>query len=203
VTAAEVIAGPGDQPAMVQRLREQLGKMVGLEMQLTVTARGLVRDVQVKMPPDAPPELVSMMDGMRNASQQATATFPREPVGVGARWRVESSVDTGTLKMQQVAHMKLAQRPEGRAVIALTIEQTAPPQPMRLPMLPAGASATLESYAGHGQGQMDVRLDTRIPQAALTVQSKTASTVVFNEARQPMNMDMTMDVKIAPGPPPR
>ncbi|HXU80354.1 MAG TPA: hypothetical protein VN914_03085 [Polyangia bacterium] len=200
VTSVEVADDPSAPPLLVSKLKEGLGKIVGMAMEADVTARGFARNVKVTMPPGTPPDMMSMADSMRQATQQATAPLPAEAVGTGARWKVVAQVDTGGFVLQQTSLMTLEQREEGRIVLAAAVEQTANPQPLKTPGLPPGASASLDSYSGSGQGKTDIRLDSRVPHATIGVQTKTASTIVMNETRSKMTMDLGFDVKIAPGP---
>lgn len=199
VSSVEVAEDPGAPAVLIAKLKEGMAKLVGMSIEADVTARGFARNVKVKVPDGAPPDVAAMADSMRTATQQAVAPLPAEPVGAGARWRVASNVDTGALVVQQTALMTLEQRPEGRAVLAIAAEQTADPQPLKARGFPPGASASVESFKSTGQGKTDIRLDSLTPRGSMGIRSKMAGTIVMNEARSKMTMDMVLDMKIAPG----
>jgi hypothetical protein len=110
-----------------------------------------------------------------------------------------SQVDTGSLKLQQTALMTLERREGETVTLAIAVEQTAPPQPLKAPGLPPGATVTMDSFTGQGVGRSEISLGSRTPRATVATQTKTASTVIVNENRSGMTMDMSLDVKIAPG----
>ena len=198
VTAVDVLAREGDKPELVARLKKEMATLVGMNMEMKITSRGLTRDAKVTVPDGAPPQVHTMVESMRNAIQQTAAIFPTEPVGTGARWRVESAVDNGTLKFQQATVVTLNRREPNQVWLSFAIEQKADPQPMTPRGLPPGTTASLESHSGKGQGQWESALDSRTPRVQMSVRTQTASTVVMNQNRANLNVDLKMDVKVAP-----
>jgi hypothetical protein len=199
IASCEVLPGPQDRPAVVEAIKKGMAGMVGTEMAMKVTPRGFVREAKVTLPPSTPPEMRAMMDSFQNIYQQATVSFPAEPVGPGARWRVLTAVDSGPVKMQQTALVTLEGRDDRGARLSISAEQTAPPQPLKAPGLPPGASVSLDSYSGQGQGRTQVRLDSVTPEASMNLKTKMASTVVVNETRSQMNMSMDLVMKVGAG----
>jgi hypothetical protein len=202
VTRAEVVPRPGDDPGMLSRLNEAVGAVLGMTTDMKITARGFARDVKVTVPLGMKPEMQSMMQNMRTFTQQLAAAFPAEPVGVGARWKIATALDSGPLKVSQTIEVTLEKREPTAVTLAMAITQNAPPQPMKSPGLPPGASVTLDSYTGTGQGHLHTPLDRR---TALTleinVDTRTASTVVVNETRRAMTMSVGIKMRgVSPAP---
>jgi hypothetical protein len=199
ITAVEVLPQSEDHVRLVEGMRKGMAAIMGMAMEMRVTPRGFVRDVKVTMPPAALPQVQSMMDSLRNVYQQAAVTFPAEPVGVGARWRVVAQIENGPMKMQQTALVTLESADDKHARIAVITEQTAPPQLLNAVGLAPGTSVSLESYSGHGEGRAEIQLDSLTPHASMNLTIEMASIVVANETRSPLQMNMDMAVKVSPG----
>src|SRR5262249_49081334 len=86
--------------------------------------------------------------------------------------------------------------------LVMAIEQTAPPQPITNPELPAGASASLERHTGKGEGRMHIELGSRIVNGRIAMKASSLTAVVMNQNQSKIGLDMDMDVTSAPGPTP-
>jgi len=202
LNAVDVLARPDDRPEVVASVKQSMAGLVGLTTEMSLTSRGFARDVKVNVPAGLRPEMQTTLRAMRNATQQAAAIFPLEPVGVGARWRVESTIDTGQLKLGQTAVVTLDRREANRVFLTMTIAQTAPPQPINSPDLPAGTSVSLERYAGTGEGQMNLQLDSRTLNGRISLNVDVVTAVVQNENRGNIGVGMDMLMTFSPGPAP-
>lgn len=201
VKAVEVLARPDDAPAMVDHMKTAMATLVGLTTDLKITSRGFARDVKVSIPEGVSKDMEATMQAMRTATEQAAAAFPLEPVGQGARWRVDSQIDNGTLKLRQTAILTLARQEAKRVFLTMTIAQTAPRQPIRAPGLPAGATVLLDSYAANGEGELSPRLDSRVLAGRIAMKANVATSAVMSDSREDFGMQMDMRIVFAPASP--
>jgi hypothetical protein len=74
-----------------------LGKLAGMKGHFTVTARGLVKDFDLAVPPDAASELRQTIEASRSTFSQLSDELPDEPIGVGAVWETTRRVTGGEL----------------------------------------------------------------------------------------------------------
>jgi len=200
LSAMDVLARPDDSPEVIGRMNAGIATLVGMTTDMKITSRGFARDVTINVPSGAPHSSQSVMQALRNATQQASAIFPAEAVGQGARWRIENVIDTGMLKLHQSAIMTLDRRDANRVLLSITVEQTAPAQPFHPPDLPAGTRASVERYAGKGEGQLDVGLGSRTLTGRLAIKAQMAATFVMSQRRSAIDMDLDMDLAFLPAP---
>ena len=199
ITAVDVVAGPNEQPMMVERLKQEMAAMVGMKQQMRLTPRGLARDVSMDIPANLNPQVQQLAESLRTSLQQCAALFPAEEIGNSARWTVRSKLETSVLKLDQTATYTLDRLEGDRAFLTVQLAQSAPSQPMRSPGMPAGTTATLERYSGNGQGKMELRLVAPIPRSTLAIRSDMASTVATGDKRSGLDMQMQVAMKIGPG----
>ncbi len=187
LTGAEVLPGPG-----ADILRPQIARMVGMSGAGRVTTRGLVLAMDHRVPPDLPPAMTSTLDSMRNSIRQMSVPLPAEAVGPGARWEVEQTVEMGGLSFTQVVQHSLREMTDGRTTIAVTLQQSAPRQEMKLPGVAPGTVATLESMRGGGSGEFELDLAAVVPRSGrMTHESDMATRMTVGGQA----MDMRMKVR--------
>jgi hypothetical protein len=201
VDRVEVLARPNDPPELVEAIRRETTPIAGLKSEVSITNRGFTRDPKVDIPKGLNPKLRSMVEGAQSMTQQVAATFPLEPVGLGAHWRVESKVTEGLMAIEQTTLITLVERTKDRVVLSLTIDQVAPRQPLKVPDAPPGAQTTLERYQGHGNGRSDLPLDATTPIADMTVRSSLLTAVVVGDERVNVTNDTETVMKFSPTEP--
>ena len=91
VEAIEVVPEEGVADMMVETLRTQMRSLEGLTGRATVTARGLVREADLKAPPGGSAQMQQSLENLRQSMRQMSAPLPEEPVGKGARWEMKIS----------------------------------------------------------------------------------------------------------------
>lgn len=194
ITAAKT-TGSGD-PAVVAAMNEELAAMVGLVTHAEISARGETSNTELEVPANASPQLQQMLDGLRQGMDDMTAPLPEEPVGVGARWRVTSTLDLAAMKSTRVVEAKLERVTAQGAELSLTVSMQAAQQPLKVPGLPPGATATLDSLTASGQGRMSIQLDRLTPKSEISVSVQTRATVTVNGEISQANSDVTTDVRM-------
>jgi hypothetical protein len=157
---------PGAPPEVLAQFQQQASMFQGLRMVETMTPQGKVTDVELDaaamMNPQAQQLLQSVKDGMSNT----LLPLPSEPVGVGAIWEDRRALDTSGIKLTQIGTFKLVSLEGSRALIEVTVRQTAQPSVVSDPRLPPGAKQEILSMNGEGTGTV------RIDLARLDVESK-------------------------------
>ena len=91
--------------------------------------------------------------------------WPREPIGVGARWRVITLLRIGGAYVKQTATYELTALDGARATIAVALTRLAERQLLALPGLPAGAEAELIGLVREQTGTVTVDLAAPLPLA--------------------------------------
>lgn len=196
--SADVADTSGVSPNVVSSVKTELAKMEGLSGWAEVSARGFTRDAEVNVPAGAGQQLQQVVNNMRQQIRQMSSPFPEEPVGQGAKWVVHMPIDTPALKLTQKATYVLESLEGDTCTLKMDLEQTAPPQEMKAPNMPSGASAHLKSLASKGSGNMVVDLTKPVPESDMTAEMKMDSAISAQGRQQDMHMEMKMGVKIWP-----
>ena len=159
----ELLDDPNAKPELVAKLRSELKSLEGLKGEAIVTNRGLTRKAQFDIPTKVAPQVRQTIENMGQVLRQLATPFPREDVGVGAKWKTTSTVKTKSLKMTQIATYSLVSNGSDRASIDVEVEQQAPPQVMKLDGVPPEATTTLDSLKTHGTGHLALNPDRMVP----------------------------------------
>jgi hypothetical protein len=104
--------------------------------------------------------------------------LPDEAVGVGAKWKGTTKLETSGLVVLQENIVHLKSLNGNRAVVELTFKQSAPKQELAAAGLPPGAKVELIAMEGGGSGTMTVDFGTLITDSKV-------------------NLKMTVDTKIS------
>lgn len=196
LSAMDVLARPGDNADIVDKMKARYATLVGMTTDMKITSRGFARDVTINAPPGAR-QHTEELQTMRNATQQASAIFPAEPVGQGSRWRIDKVIDSGMFRVNQSTIVTLDRRDANRVLLSVAVEQTAPAQPFN-----SDHPTSLERLVGKGEGQMDVGLATRTLSGRLASKAHVETTFFMNEKHARSNTDVDMNLAFLPVPAP-
>jgi hypothetical protein len=190
---AEAVPGPGVAPAVLEAMRSYMGKMESMRGHVLVTSRGIIREADLVMPEGVDAQLRQIMDGMRQSLRQLGAPFPEEPVGVGAKWETITHATQNGITLDQTALNELTSLQGESGLLAVTIKQTAEPQQLQPPNLPAGTRVDLTSFSSTGGGQTAFDLGSLLPtRCEVKLHMEMGTTVQAGAEKQPMTMKMDM-----------
>ena len=176
VEVGDVAGALGVSEANIEMLKATTAQIVGLKGETKFTNRGFLVDSSFDLMEDASKGIQDLAGNMENALAQVAAPFPAEPVGVGARWKVESQVEHNGINVTQVAVYILKSHHLGRAVMEFEVTQSAAEQKLKTPQ----GDATLKSMSSTGKGTTTISFSAPLPKKAAT-----DATVLIK-----MNMDM-------------
>jgi hypothetical protein len=183
---------------MKQKLTGEFQKMVGLKGRSVVTARGVMQEASIDVPPGVPQSVQQLLDGMKDSLRNFACPFPEEAVGKNARWEVKTVV-AGPLTIVQKATYVLKELTDKSVVFDVTLVQEAPPQVMKSAQsLPPGAIMRLERYTGGGSGTVKIALDKITPTSAWKLTSSSEMGVTAGDQHQKVGVEMAMDLKVRP-----
>ena len=187
--SVDVVARKGASEKMVAPLKTKLAAMAGTQGTAEINRQGFSRNGTVKIPEGVAPDVAQMMSQMTDSVEQMAAPLPKEPVGRGAIWKVETEMTKQGMHLTQVATYKLKKFTADGFVANVSIKQTAPTQKMSTPGNP-----TLKSLSSKGQGRVTTNLKS------LTVSSdlKMNMAMEIEAAGNSMNMKMSLGMKIRP-----
>jgi hypothetical protein len=191
----EVLPKPGANPAMVNDLKQEMSRMLGLSGSATVTSRGFTKDAEIKLPPGVDPQFRQSMDEMKKSMNQMSAPLPEEPVGRGARWQVTMPVETPGMKLTQITNYTLSEIQGDKVKFDVAIKQSAPPQEIDTPGAAPGVKVSLESLKSSGKGTVELQMTNLVPTSNLNM----TTTSVVSANNQKIKTTMRIWMKIHPG----
>jgi hypothetical protein len=192
------VNGAGVDPNILGALQAATPDLTALSGSATVSPRGITRNATLDVSKVTNPQLAEMMGSMSAAFQQMALPFPEEPVGVGARWTVRLAISTGAMQTFQKVDIELAALDTTSCTLKLVTDQTAPPQSVSAPGLPAGVEASLESLTGSGTGTMLIHFDSLVPTSEGTMKTATVMNVAMGGDTQRIGVQASIQMKVAP-----
>lgn len=161
-----VIDTPGADPAVVEQIQSTLGQLKGLKGTGTLDVHGGGQTGSIDTGNVTNPLLKSTLDSVSSQFSNLTAPFPREAVGVGARWTAKRSATINGITMNTTTHHTLRARAGDHYEIDVAQEAAAPPGSAAIPNLPGGTSAAITSFTLHSTGKLAGELTRALPDAS-------------------------------------
>ena len=183
---------------MVSALKPELAKMVGTKGTVIVSDRGVTQSAEIQAPEGTKKEELAQFENMQKSMNHASAPFPKEPVGIGAKWSVTTDMKENGIQMTQVVTYTL-EKIEGRTVtLSTALVQSAENQPVAADSLPPGSTATLASLESTGTGKSVIDLDHLFPtKGELNHDMSTRMEVSAQGQKMGIGMDMTLGLDMA------
>lgn len=199
VTEAAPMKADGVQPMVMDAMSKALKNAVGLKGKGTIDNRGMNKGASFDLPPNMDPQTRQLMDGMRDAVGRMSAPLPKEPVGVGGKWKVAQQLSQNGMTLDQTATYTVKAIDGDKLTFDVAVDMNAKPQSVKAPGMPPGATMMLEKMTGNGGGTTVQSLTSLLPDLAkVKIDTSMKSTVKAGGQSQKMAMDMTMDVTIQP-----
>ena len=193
-----LMPGPGLSKEQRDQAEKNLSSLEKLTGRDRVDSRGFVRSVELDASKVDNPALQQALAAMQQTFDQMGAPFPEEEIGVGAKWEVKTKLEQMGIRLSQSATYELAEHSGDAGKIKVKLEQRAPGGAMKLPGLPAGASAKLVSMKGSGRGVLEFDLARSIPKGHIDTRSEVKVNVVLAKDSQEMTTKMEAKVVFTP-----
>lgn len=171
--------------------------VTGIHGTATVDSTGRTKsaDFQTTKPLDA--QMQQLMGNIKQSMSQLTAPFPEQAVGVGARWKVEMTLEQMGLPMKQVATYQLRSLRGRQGTLGISLVQMKTSATASLPNLPPGAEAKILKLDSSGQGEVKFDLAAMGPVLTTTkLKSHVETEIKAQGQTQVMAMDMKMDMRL-------
>jgi hypothetical protein len=196
---SSVVQTLGVDPAVVQVVQASIEPLNRLGGTKVVGPDGAVRNVTFDTSVVTEPGIKSTLDAMTSELGNVSATFPQEPVGVGARWTVTGSAFIAGLKMTTTTRYTLRSRTGDRYELDQTQEAAAVPGPVAPANLPGGAQASVTSFTVNSTGQISGDLTRHLPTKS-SVKGTGDGTLAMTVGAQKVSVaqNLTMEITTSP-----
>jgi hypothetical protein len=150
------------------------------------------------------PQLASNLQNVNQSLEQAMLRLPVEPVGVGAKWKEISQIDSNGLKIEQTAEYTVDSIDGKKLSVATDISQE--PKSKKLEAPTPGVEVDLLEFESKGTGTVVLELDHMIPVSGSSTMN-TSLTVEAGAEGQPKQkvttkIKMSMEISRMDTPPP-
>lgn len=96
----------------------------GVTGRFKIDAQGVMTELALDPPPNNPKIQKPFLDSMRSKLRWMAPPFPKEPVGVGAKWTVTTEVNEFLTRLQEKATVELVERTGSEIVLRFEVEST-------------------------------------------------------------------------------
>jgi hypothetical protein len=195
---ADVVAAKNTQPQLVNAMRAQVKKLVGLRGSMIVDNQGNTKQANFNAPETLDPNTKKMVEQMVTSLKQLSSPVPSEAVGVGAKWKIPNSVTANGMTMNQSSTYELVDIKDNVASLQVSMEQQAGTQKINPQGLPPGASIDLKSMNSQGNGKLKLALNQVMPiSSTMSMRSKSQMSVKEPNTEKATAMDMNVSVEMA------
>lgn len=197
----EVLKDLPVDPKLRGQLESEMQKMVGMHGKGRMSPRGLTSEVELDLPPQLSPALRANLETLRDSLKDLAMPLPEEEVGVGAKWEVTARTPMAGAMTDIRSVYTLKKLTNDSMTTDIEVTLSAPPnQPMALPNLPPGATATLDSMQGTGKGTATRAFAKLVGQATSHIASDTTMKIkpAPDAPEQKLGMKTEVDLTIKP-----
>jgi len=144
--------------AELAELSTEIGRLVGLGGTGTISALGSFTSFAYDLPDGLDPEVTAALEQAEQQLSALALPLPREPLGVGARWRTATRTELSGIVLDQVTTYEITELTDSGVAYTAASSQTAARQRIDPATLPAGSTAELVSadIDGATTGSLDL-----------------------------------------------
>lgn len=170
--------------------------MRGLATEMVVSPEGKIVGVEVSNAAD--PAMAAMVEQIAKGAAQNLPQFPSEPVGVGARWRLE--YDIGVAGMSMLAETTNTLRSHDGNTVVIDVETSIQrgDAAFNFPGMPPEVNIEIGALVGNATGTMTIDLATMASSGEQRMTMDMQMSMTMSQAgTPPMSMQMHLDQMIA------
>ena len=194
-TGLTIDSSTATNPTLAAALEPMQASVTSIKGTTTMSNRGVTKSAKINA---ADASIQQLMTQMTSSVENLSNPLPEEPVGAGARWEVRQAAASGGQTVFTKSTYEVVSIQGSTVTLKVTTEQTAPPQSISNPALPAGAEMYLENMTGSGQGTVVIKLDSLVPTSEMSMASSMSMSISLGGQNQSIVTDNKVKVTIAP-----
>jgi hypothetical protein len=198
VTGMTAESAPGADPTVAQIFSGAADAIKNLKGTAVISDRGVKRSSKLDLEAVSDATVKQALQSFSSSIENIASPLPEEAIGPGAKWEVRQSTNVSGMTAFQKSEYELVSVVGNVATIRVKTDQTAPPQPMNNPALPAGLTMMVEKMLGTGTGTITLDLTTLIPKAEMSMTTDASIVMDMGGTTQPMGMTMKLKTTVAP-----
>jgi hypothetical protein len=163
----------------------------------SITARNQVLDAEIEGLEGFDATLTETMSQLSDQAGATAVPFPKEKVGVGARWQGVTALRVNGIDVRQTYEYELREREGDHVVIGVSYVQSAPPQRAELPGTPKGTVVRVTKFRVTGSGEATVDLTEPLPTASdITASGQQRFSIRASGDRGELSQDLELHVTL-------
>ncbi len=180
--------------AVLEEMSKTFAQITRVKGTQVITNRGFILRSTFDATGVESEQLKAIIDSMQQSMKQLSNPLPKEPVGVGAKWKVDYDVELMGMALKQSANYEVVAMDGRKLELKVTLSQEAKDTKMALPGMPGAAQVEVKEIDSKGSGTSTLHLDNLLPTSNLSVETK----LVTREAKgKEVSMNVTTTVSIA------
>ncbi len=192
---ADTEMGKSAKSAASAAMKSSMAGLRGLSGEGKISDRGIVKSLEMKLPPDADPQLSQSMSQMKESFASSSTPLPEEAVGPGAKWEYKSRIKSQGMTVDQTMTFELLTMDGDQVTLRTALAQNAAGQKVENPSMP-GMKMDLTKLTVTGNGKSTIDLGQLMPSdATLDENSDVQMSMNVGQQKQAMSMKMSMKVK--------
>jgi hypothetical protein len=162
----------------------------------TMSNRGINKGTELKVPPEADPQIRQVIEQMNESFSRLAAPLPEEAVGPGASWEVKMPLKSQGMTIDQTATYTLVSMDGDRFVTRSSIAQRASNQKIQNPAVPA-VKVDLTRMTGKAEGNVAFDLGRLLPhEGTLGYESELSMGMNTDGQTQAMTMKLVLNLRL-------
>ncbi|MBA4150313.1 MAG: hypothetical protein H0X66_19560 [Verrucomicrobia bacterium] len=192
ISDTDVLDDADVAPEIIQATQNSMKGMLGLSTTGTMSSRGFNLSTELKLPPGANAEARGKMEELKASIVAASAPFPEEPIGLGAKWEVKLPVKSQGMTINQSTTYELISIEGDQLNVKSRVTQNATNQKIQHPAAPT-MKIDVPKMTGTGVGDANWDLTKLMPTLA-SMESHSEISMVMNQGGQKQALTMKTDI---------
>lgn len=197
---ARAIASRDTQPEVLAAMQKSLKSMVGIKLDLVIDSSGKLKRKNLILPKNIDPTIKQALSQFDRAMEQLSTQLPVEQVGLGAKWRVNNSLQVAGIQFNQSSTNEIVEMNQTGMTVKTTVTQSAPPQDVPMPEAGKEVKGKIISLISSGEGSYVMLFDSLLPVAGKSLTNTDSKTSVQMSASEPitnMSSKISIDLNIS------
>lgn len=191
------IADKETSPQVFAAMQKSLKSMVGTKIDLVMGSNGQLKSKNLKLPKNLDPTIKQSLSQLDRSMEQLSTPLPSEKIGLGAKWRVQNSLQVSGIKFDRSATYEVVALDDTGMTVKTTISQSAPPQALPMPEAAKDAKGQITALVSSGEGQSQIRFDSLLPMTGNSSSSTDSKTTIqVGEKEPPTNMSSKISIDL-------
>ncbi|MEB3214982.1 MAG: DUF6263 family protein [Nostocales cyanobacterium 94392] len=188
------------KPELIKVISRQIEQLENFTGSAVIDNQGIVKNINYVIPKTVDVNIKFLVEQLSNSLQQLSSPVPQAPVGIGAKWQINSETDINGINLKQTTTYELLNLKDNVATLNVDLQQQEKSsQVIDYPGLPLDGILTLQSFKGSAKGKATIQLDKVMPissQLSLLADSQYIGKNVNTLEETPMISQLKMDMSI-------